>query len=1857
MKSKTFKANKNRRTKSYFWKRVAVGALSVITILTAIPPMTVNADLDGNTFTVTQGNTSTAIFKHTHKHNGSQVTNAKVQSDQTISGYSASGLCYTEVHQHEHEGNTTTGGPCFTGHKHQAGNGGTVSDGGSTYYIQSGGCYTKKVSVNFDYITSSWTSAGGKCPNCGSQMNDDRTFSHGCHYPGCTHSAETTDRYCPNCGYNSSPSSQCYHDVYTLGCGKTESSYQAKEPCGFYTNPVYTLNCGISNGSVMARVDVRAENDNTLTYAVSSVDPHATVSRVWTVPAASKVNKNSDSFKCDVPGNYICTVTVTVTGSNGQTVESDTATFTYTAVAQNTTVNFVSDGSTFATRTMKNGSEDATVGIPEKTGYNFLGWYNGDTQIYSQYGNLKNAAKGFCPLNGGTVTLNAKFEPKSYNIRYTIVNGDLETETQINQSVLYDQENVKLEQAAKQYDGYTFLGFYHGDTKYFDTEGNYVETSGKWQRTENLAVVAKYQANTYTLNYNLNKEDPVGTQSQTITFDEDYNLTAEDKANRKEYKGYTFLGWIDDILGVIFKADGSKDATKWKYTQEVNAKATYEANKYTVTYCVENAAEESETEVVDTFTYDASAKLSKDKKEYPGWTFEGWYQRDTKIFNTDGTYVNDVWDIDENITVKPKFTPISYKLYYSLNKEEAVTAHSKTIPFNSAYGLSEADKTAREAYKGYTFLGWFNGETQIFDADGNNTDTGIWRTVGNVSAKATYEANPYTVTYYVENPVEEATTNHTDTFVFDTSDIKLSTAVKSYNGWTLSGFYNGSTKVFNADGTFVRDTWDIDENITVTPKWVPKEYTLNFSLNKEEEVTANTRKIKFNSTYGLTDEEKAARKSYRGYTFNGWYDGENLIFDADGNNTDTGVWRFLNTINAKATYTPNPYTVYYNVKQSDAPTRTLAVTFDADYRLPEGAVNEVPLIDGYTFDGWFDAEGNKIFNVNGTPTETPYNFDSDITVYVKYHKNKYTIHYNNGTVGDDTLDKSVVVTFDESYIDIAQAPYKPGYVFDGHSIKGTNTFIWDGKGSKTHAIWDFVCGVDGTEIDAVKNYSPKTFTVHVGDDFDNDGVIDGTANDYPATYDSAWFDLSVPAHIDGYTFDGYYLVDKSAFIATYASGTLTKESDTWVWDDNLNWNNDAHTGEYTLVRRWHKNAYKVHYNNTTVADTTLGQTMTVTYDTAYPAITQSPYKKGYIFKGHVIDGTDTYVWGEKGAAIRDTWTYVIGEDNEEVNVKKVYEPKVLTLNIGEDYNEDKTLDSVKETKTVTYDAAFTLNVPEEKTGLTFVGYYILGTDTCIASYNKSTKVLTYTSSTWIWDDGADWVTTGATGATILVEQRYSRNEYTATIKTTTDALNDDGSYKVDTKTQKFTYDRDFSTITVPTKKGYDFGGYKVVGGTYDGELIWDASGKKTKSTWLWAENVTVEAVWTARTYTIEYAKGSFTITYDQAIPTVTTDGKDGHTFKGYALNSDLGGAKVFGSDGKPTTTLWRYDIGANGTKTKLDSLFDINYYTVTVDYAGEFPEERLGTAYGSKSGKITVPTKTGYVLEGFVAKGTDKFLFDATGAPMEDYYVHGDQTVTPVWRAKKYIIRTNTGWTTEITYGEKTPVFNGNTPTQEYSDFLGFFRGAGVIIRTDGTFVQNPWMTDLGPDGTVINLNAKFTDPIYPEEKEIEEVTEEESEEPSEEPSEEHPFEPVEKTSEIEKDNPEVKGNQKIIEFLKTAAPYVGITAGVVIFFGAAAAAVLMILFVLGRIAMLYKIPLNGSPKFAQFVFVETMRNYERSGLTKFRVKMPKKYFGIMSSNLDSTTLQIKLSKPFVIKNVGQKVIIGYNNLAAEYEVSDIIEV
>ena len=1343
--------------------------------------------------------------------------------------------------------------------------------------------------------------------------------------------------------------------------------------------------------------------------------------------------------------------------------------------------------------------------------------------------------------------------------------------------------------------------------------------------------------------------------------------------------GYTFTGYYTAATGGTKTYDETGHLVTPGYCAitggDISFYAQYTANKYKVTY---DTDKEGGTKT-DEMTYDQNATLSTDAKAYSGYTFFGWFADladENPLFNTARKYVNTKWDKTGDITVKAKYIANEYNLNYSLNKEEETSAHTKKVTFDAAYELPATDIAARTPYTGYTFLGWYDGSDQIFDADGNPTSS-VWHWTKDINAKATYEAKSYTITYYVENPDEETVTNKTQLVHYDDTGVTLETASKSYPGWTLGGYYNGSTKVFNADGTFVKDSWDIDGDITVTPKWIPKNYTLNFSLDKEEDVTANTRQIPFNSVYGLTEAEKASRKSYKGYTFNGWYDGETLIFDADGNNTDTGKWRFLRTVNAKATYTPNPYTVYYNTKESDAPSKTLGVVFDSDYRLPEGDVNEVPTISGYTFDGWFDADGNKVFNVNGTPVNTPYDYDHDITVYVTYHKNKYTVHYNNGTISDEPLDQSVVVTFDESYIDITQAPYKKGYVFDGHSIKGTNTFIWDGKGNKTHAIWDFVCGVDGAEIDAVKNYHPKEFTVSVGADFDDDGAIDSVKKTETATYDAAYFDLEVPAAIDGYTFDGYYLLENNVWVAKYDTGTgkLTKESDTWVYDDNLNWVNDTYTGKFTVVEKWHANKYTLRYNYSDVSDSNLNLTKTVTFNQPYDTIGYAPYKEGYVYDGLRINNTwnpNTYIYDAKGNPTHEKWDFVCGEDGAEVRAFKIYHAKTFTLEVGRDYDEDKKMDSVLFTQDATFDDAYSFTVPDPINGLTFKGYYLFNTDTCLAEYNTSNKTLTPTKTKWAWDDGKDWVKTGDTKTTIQVDQRFVRNKITVFVQTANDKKLDDGSYNYITEQKVFEYDRKYDNITPPVKKGYDFQGYQFTTGTFKDQYVWDKDGKATKDTWTFYDDYqTVKAIFTPKSYTLKYPGGnSIKVTYDAATETIKTDSKTGHTFKGYKLPEANGGAKVFGSDGKPVSKLWDNDLGANGTEVTLESIFDVNYYNIIADYGGEFPSQTIGVGYGSQYGNLTIPVKKGYKLLGFVDKATvipkdvttldaASYMFDAAGVGGKYYNTAGDTTVVPVWKAETYTINLGgTGKSITVTYDDATPSFGGTAPSKEYCDFLGWYYGNGVLFRTDGSPAINIWNIDLGDDGAVISLPARFTDPVYPVEDDKDDTEDTSEEDTSEEVTSEEPTsEPVETSEVIEKEDEPIKGTNKVLDILKTAAPYVGITAGVIIFFGAAAAMVLMILFVLGRIAMLYKVPLNGKPKFAQPVFVETMRNYERTGLTKFRVKMPKKYFGIMSSNLDSTTLQIKLSKPFVVKNVGQKVIIGYNNLAAEYEVSEIIEV
>lgn len=1715
-----------RNSKKGFIKQYISSVLVTIMVLGIIlPNISLNVQAAHNPagpVTVTAGNSPRVDFTHKHKGKGTYYTNKKVTRSQTsVNGYSQSGGCYTNKVQHEHYGDTTSGGECY--------------DATPVYKVHTHGdsCkvyadrYTMK-DPSSGYATWDATQTGSyTCPVCGVTHSGiygyylasygnyrrytpvaDRTqwinlgFQNG--VDGSNHQVGTgsgngykdiwmyydkkDDKYVYvtssgkyySCAYsnkidggNASGTywTNTYSCSYGSGTSKTVTTteidhynYTLKSDCGYYRNALYKLNCGMSEGDIYAQSWCGANDNNYLSYEVTkpasvpsnvSYSIHVKMSRPdgteitsartyydnWTTQEVKK------GYQITELGNGYTVYIHIITKIGGMNVDDDEVTYTYNAVPKNTTVKLIrnwyaDDNTVLATwSNVKRGQEPNTCTVPTREGYTFIEYTRPrtgftPTQVYyDENGSIKN--NPWCPLdgnNGNTVYLFAQWQPNGYRITYETNNKDLEALTTDSQVQVYEYATDDLGTPAKTYSGYTFLGWYanadgtaDGDVQWFDENGKCViypsGTGTGWNTSHDVYLYAKYRANNYDLYYTNSKDETESdTKKVTVPYDSDYELP--DKTHT-DSKGYTFLGWVDSVLGKVFGTDGANtDDGKWKYTQDVHAKATYEANTYTVTYYAENSAEETTVSKYKQFVYDSANPTIDAQKTYTGWTSDGYYEGTTKVFNADGTFAGgNKWNIDHDVTLTPKFTAKTYTLSYNLNKEESATAHTQTILFNSAYGLTDTDKANRKSYKGYTFNGWFDADGNLFfNPDGSNAQGSKWRFDGNITATAKYTANQYTVTYYVENPAEETEVSHTDTFTFDAA-AKLSTAKKTYAGWTFDGWYEGETKLFDVNGNYVNGTWDLDRNVVVTPKFTPISYTLSYDLERGGELTSKT--ILYNDSYGLSDTDKANRKSYKGYTFNGWFDADgNLIFNPDGSNTDTGIWRRTSNVTARTDYTANPYKVYYNTTESGSTSNVLDVVYDSEYALPADKVNSVPKIDGYTFDGWFLSTDTyvKVFNTNGTSVKRLYDYDHDITVVVKYHKNKYKIHFNNTDIEDNNLDQTQEVTFDETYLDIAEAPYKVGYVFDGHTIEGTNTFIWDGKGNITHAIWDFVLGNDGTEINATKHYSPKVFTVDLGSDFDNDGVIDSIEDTKTATYDAAYFDLSIPDDINGYTFDGWYLYGDNLgrYIATYdpTTKTLTKDSETWVYDDGINWVNENHKN-LTLIKKWHKNTYTVKYQDTTVADTNK-KSVTVTFDTAYDAIQSMPYKTGYVGQGYYfkdVNNTEQLLWNIDGTAVKDTFHFDLGADNTVIEVYKKYTPKTFTVEIGRDFDNDGVLDSVEDTKTATFDSTyFTVTKPDTIPGYTFDGFVLLENDTTVFD-----KDLNKANTKWIWDDGKDWNT--ETPTTYHLAMKWHSNTYKVHYNTTTV---DDNNLD---ENQTVVYDSAYTDIPVsPYKKGYVFDGHQV--GT---QYVWGKDGKATHPVWDFAvgtDNADVNALkhYTAKTFTVEVGRDfnndgvldsveqTEIITYDGTYGSLTFDVPaviNGYTFDGWYLIEQ--NQYIVDKTGTKANDTWVYDDGKDWNTETYNNVFHIalkwhqNTYTVKYNDTTVEDTDKISRTFifDEPYGAInTQPKKYGYTGIGWYFKdvnGVEQLIWNPDGTPAKSTFTFDlstDNTVVDVY--KKY---------------------------------------------------------------------------------------------------------------------------------------------------------------------------------------------------------------------------------------------------------------
>lgn len=676
--------------------------------------------------------------------------------------------------------------------------------------------------------------------------------------------------------------------------------------------------------------------------------------------------------------------------------------------------------------------------------------------------------------------------------------------------------------AAPTREGYTFTGW---DVDFDSVIGN-------------LTVTAQYTIKTYTVTFDSRGGSAV--ELQTVNHEE--TATAPTAPTRE---GYSFTDWYtDEELTTAFDF-----ATRIKTDTTIYAK--WKINTYTLTYTA--GANGSITgEARQTVNYKGSG-TAVTAAANEGYHFVKWSDGSTESPRTDTNVLVD-------ITVEALFAINEYTVTF-VDWDELVI-EKQTVKHGSNATTSEAP--ARE---GYTFDGW---------------DTDFTNVTSNLTVKATYKINTYTVTFKYDDGIVLATEE------VEHGSAATAPSVSTREGYTFTGW---DVSFYNVIG-----------DLTVTAQYKAVDYTLTIK-------------------YQYTDGSEAAESYTATLNFSNAYEIDSPVitgYTAD-KNTIFGTMPADN-VTVTVVYTVNEYTITFD---SDGGSYVDSITLDYGAEVTPPAD---PTKVGYTFAGWTPK----------VPATMP---AEDITLTAQWKVNHYTITF-------DSADGSDVPAITQDYGSTVTAPADPtkeGYTFAGwdpavpvtmpakdlaleaHWTPNTNTaykvehYQQDvtGDGYTLFETEDLTGTTDMSATATAKSYTGFTENTTHGSRVES-GTIkpDGTLvlklyydrYTFTVTYDSrggstvsdttgvrygATIFAPTAPNKTGYTFAGWY---KEAILTN-------------AWD----FENDTVTAAITLYAKWTPNDYTVTFN-ANGGNTTSPASKTITYANTYGELATTT-RTGYSFNG------------------------------------------------------------------------------------------------------------------------------------------------------------------------------------------------------------------------------------------------------------------------------------------------------------------------------------------------------------------------------------------------------------------------------------------------------------------------------------------------------------------------------------------------------------------------------------------------------------------------------------------------------------------
>ncbi len=416
-----------------------------------------------------------------------------------------------------------------------------------------------------------------------------------------------------------------------------------------------------------------------------------------------------------------------------------------------------------------------------------------------------------------------------------------------------------------------------------------------------------------------------GTEIGKIEAETDEAVVVPDELNPPTKTGYEFAGWVDE--------DGN-DASVPQVMPAKDLTLTAKWNElFDVTYYNEDGTEFKK--YTDVGLEGEEVPVPADEPQKDGYYFAGWFDKDG----------NEVTTLPaENVELYPKFEKNpTYSITYMDGDEVVNTVYYEKDAEIADYTLDNAE--------GKTFKGWNPSLPEIMPAE-------------NLTVEAVWETNKNGITLDAgEGKFDDGTSVFDETFDYGTDLTDKLPADPEREGYEFIGWQDSEGNIVDLPETMP------DNALEFTAKWEVNKYTITFDTDGGEDIAA--KEYDFGATIGELPVPVKAGHVFAGWT---WTNDKGEVIDE----CETMP---AHDVTVKATWDVEKHNINYYLADGGELYKTLSFEEGETIVHPED-----PTVEGLTFKGWVDKDGNAL------PDDMVMGSES-IDAYAQFDVNTYKVTY------------------------------------------------------------------------------------------------------------------------------------------------------------------------------------------------------------------------------------------------------------------------------------------------------------------------------------------------------------------------------------------------------------------------------------------------------------------------------------------------------------------------------------------------------------------------------------------------------------------------------------------------------------------------------------------------------------------------------------------------------------------------------------------------------------------------------------------------------------------------------------------------